>query len=325
MYQKLDNITLKSGEKVEAGVVKGPDQDWSERLQALLSHKGDPWNWQNAAVLENDLGLDVFFYILHRSGVPFANIMTVERAGVGIFGHVWTAPDDRQQGASSRLMALQMGHFSERGGQALFLGTYEKFGFQSVEEQSGYMAYYSTSKTTFENIYFAVDQAATIEPLDWTHWPAAAPLFMAEQPGVVRCAGLGLVGRASTEEPFLPLLIEAENGPKGRAPRAIVLRNSQTTAVVGMAAWSWHPMWPETCVLDVYCHPAYWDRGAELLAALTLPNADRYIAYVDQGWSVKENILKSAGFLCQNVLTDWLMEDSTKTAALDVGVWVKSD
>ena len=64
MYQKLDTVTLRSGETVEAGVVTGPDPAWAERLVKLLWHKGDPWNWQNAQVLERDLGLDVFFYVL---------------------------------------------------------------------------------------------------------------------------------------------------------------------------------------------------------------------------------------------------------------------
>lgn len=97
MYQTLGKVTLRSGETVEAGVVAGPDPVWAERLVKLLWHKGDPWNWQNARLLEADQGLDAYFYMLHRDGKPLANIMTVENNGVGHFGHVWTEPAEGGQ------------------------------------------------------------------------------------------------------------------------------------------------------------------------------------------------------------------------------------
>ena len=164
MYQKLGVVKLKSGEAVEAGIVRGPDPSWAQRLVKLLWHKGDPWNWQNAQVLERDLGLDACFYVLHRDGEPFANLMTIELNGVGLFGHVWTQPADRQQGASSGLMRLQMQDFVVRGGQALFLGAgygsvaynmYASFGFVGIEAESGYMAYYTKPQAEFEANYFA--------------------------------------------------------------------------------------------------------------------------------------------------------------------------
>ena len=163
MVESLGLITLKNGEEVEASVVIGPDLDWAPRIGPLLQHKGDPWNWQVAQVLERELDLEAYFYVLHRDGIPFANIMTIEGAGVGVFGHVWTVPEDRQKGASSRLMALQMEHFADRGGRALFLGTgydsvaykmYQRFGFESVEPQSGYMSYYTESESDIQRRFF---------------------------------------------------------------------------------------------------------------------------------------------------------------------------
>jgi hypothetical protein len=38
-------------ERVEAAVVRGPDLDWAGRIEKLLGHKGDPWNWQNTEML----------------------------------------------------------------------------------------------------------------------------------------------------------------------------------------------------------------------------------------------------------------------------------
>ncbi|MCY3789352.1 MAG: GNAT family N-acetyltransferase, partial [Gemmatimonadetes bacterium] len=162
MYQHLDRITLKSGEAVQAGVVQGPDLDWAECVETLLSHKGPSWRWGNEQVLRTQTGLDVFFYLLHRDGDPFANIMTIEYRGVGLLGHVYTRPEDRRQGAAMQLMACLMEHFRQRGGQALFLGTgydtspyhiYQANGFVGVEPESGYMDYYSTSQDEFDRNY----------------------------------------------------------------------------------------------------------------------------------------------------------------------------
>lgn len=336
MYQKLDTITLKGGEQVEAGVVQGPDREWAERLVHLLWHKGDPWNWQNTQVLERDLGLDAFFYVLHRAGKPLANIMTIEYQGVGHFGHVWTEPADRQKGASSALMALQMAHFSQRGGRALFLGTgygsvayqmYARFGFQSVEAQSGYMAYYSTSQADFEGYYFArpADPAAVVvQPLHWTHWPSSGALFLGNFPGIVRCVRAEIFGRASSEGGLLPLLIEgAQRQQQDEPPATVVLENSVTRAVVGLATYQWDPIWPATCLLDLYCHPAYWDHGTMLLDRLSLPTPQRVVAYVDSEHVDKQAVLRQVGFQPVTTLPQWLAADTVNSRQVDVIVFVR--
>jgi hypothetical protein len=47
MLENLGTVVLDSGERVEAAVILGPDLSWAERLKGFLSHKNDPWNWQN--------------------------------------------------------------------------------------------------------------------------------------------------------------------------------------------------------------------------------------------------------------------------------------
>ncbi|MFN8493344.1 MAG: hypothetical protein U0350_37445 [Caldilineaceae bacterium] len=329
MYQRLGVVKLKSGEAVEAGVVRGPDLDWAQRLVKLLWHKGDPWNWQNAQVLERDLGLDASFYVLHRDGDPFANIMTIELAGVGLFGHVWTQPADRQQGASSSLMRLQMQNFVNRGGQALFLHTdyagvafnmYTGFGFAGIEAKSGTMAYYTKSQAEFEAAYFAPG-AVEIQPLTWRHWPAATPLFTLGAPGQVRCAPLQLIGREITEGPFLPALLAATARQEmGQPPAVLALVNPVTTAVLGLAAWSWHPVWPDTCLVDCYCHPDYWQYCNKLLNALQLPKADRTVTYIDADNTAKASLFTEAGFKTVSTLPAWVAANSAKTARVDVNV-----
>ena len=123
MYEALGHVILATGEQVEVGVVVGPDPRWAERLEKLLCHKGEPWNWQNSRVLRTDTGIGSRFYVLHRGGIPFANAMIAELSGVGILAHVWTRPEDRQRGACSALMRALMEDFRSRHGRALFLFT----------------------------------------------------------------------------------------------------------------------------------------------------------------------------------------------------------
>lgn len=301
MYHELGSVPLRDGEWVMAAVVTGPDEAWAGRLEGLLGHKGEPWNWQNSAVLRQPLGLDARFYILHRDGVPFANILTVTSGGVGTFGHVWTRPADRRKGASSRLMELLLPDFAANGGQALYLHTgyesvaywlYERFGFRSFSPQDGHMAYFVGDEEAFLADYFA-GETAVIEPLSWHHWPTSQPLFAGAWPGHVRCAPLGLTGRQITEAAFLPLLREQEAEPA--AGTTAVLRQPQTGAVCGFACWQWHPIWWGMVLLDVYCHPDYWDRASDLLAALSLPDAERVLAYADEDCPQKWAALQGLG------------------------------
>lgn len=303
MYTELEPVALRSGELVEAAIITGPDPAWAPRLVSLLEHKGRLWNWQNASVLERDLGIDVNFYVLHRDGVPFSNIMTTTYKGVGLFGHVWTNPADRQQGASSLLMARQMAHFEQMQGKALFLGTgwqsvafrmYEKFGFRSIGGESGYMTYHAHGAEAFEAEYFAPGKLETV-PIGWSHWPATQALFLRNEPTAVRSAVMGIIGPGITEGPLLPVLDDAHNG---KVTRAVVSQLSASGAVVGLAMWDWHPIWPEVCLVDVHCHPDYWAQADELLATLALPSAAHYIAYADAApeAGAKARALQKAGF-----------------------------
>ncbi len=333
MYTSLGSVQLKSGEAVEVGVVSGPDLEWAERVERLLGHKGPVWQWQNAATVRRDLGIEPRFYLLHRDGDPLANIATFTHRGTGHFGHVWTRPADRRQGAASQLMGLQMAHFRAQGGQALFLGTgydsapyriYASHGFVGSEPKSGQMEYYAQRKAQFEAQYFARG-AVGIEEVQWRHWPASAALFLGDFPGAVRCAPLELLGRASTEGPFLDLIEgEEQRREKGEPARARVLCQRATQAVVGLAVWGWDPLWPSTCVVEVYCHPAFWQEGGELLAALPLPEAERYVAYSDGDCPQKGEVLQITGFKQMARHARRVAPDRARTRLVDVVVWEKS-
>ena len=331
MYKQLALITLKDGEQVEAGCVEGPDLEWAERIEALLGHKGSLRLWQNAEVVRRELGIEGRFYLLHRRGEPMANIMTVAHKGVGYLGHVWTRPEDRCKGACDQLMGIQMEHFRQTEGQALFLGTgfatppyriYAAHGFASIEAESGSMEYYAGSRREdFIAEYFAAG-TAEIEELAWSHWPASAALFLGDFPGVVRSVSLGLLGRASTEGKFLPLIRDQlQRRAQGEAARALALVQRETGAVLGLASWAWDPLWPETVLVDLYCHPEWWGWGSELLDGLELPPAERYLAHADGLNMCRDKVLEKGGFVPAEILRQRVAADRKRRVPVDVRVW----
>lgn len=330
MIETLGAIVLKSGEQVEALVVHGPDLEWRERVLKLLGHKSAPWYWQNTELLSEDVGIDAYFYLLHHGGEPFANIMTAEREGVGIFGHVWTNPEWRGKGAAGQLQEKLMAHFRERGGRALFLGTgfdsmpfhlYAKYGFEPVEPGSGYMTWTAQPKAVFEAEYFAPEDSF-IESLDWPHWPASPALFLADVPGLVRCAPLRILGRQSTEGTLLPVL-QYHRTHSDDPAQALALR-SATGAVVGLAVWGKDAFWPHTVCVDVFCHPNFWHRGLELLNELRPHGADRFIAYTDSTCPEKREILQHSGFRPIAELPNWLAVDELGSSKVDVTMFEKN-
>ena len=317
-------IKLRTGELVNSLIVHAPAPDWAERIEGMLYHKGDPWNWQNNAILNKELaGVDAFFYILHRDGKPFANIMTVECGGVGIFGHVWTDPADRRKGASSELMKIQMEDFHQRNGQALYLSTghsvakrmYSQLGFEEIAPESGLMTYTTSSLSDFEENYFAFDDdiSPSVQPVDWCHWPAACPLFMSGSPGVARHVGMGIVGKGTPEGPMLPLLRRAEEQPD--APPQMMVLALPNGALVGVASWTIHPLWRDKCIVDLYCHANFWSYGQQLLDSLQLPAAANYVAYGDLSCQAKNQILTNFGFTHAATLPQWLIGQGTESSS----------
>ena len=330
MIESRSQVTLKSGEVVDFTVVSGPDKKWQNRIEALFAHKGDPWRWQNRQFLGADLGFDRRYYILHRNETPFAGMLISEFGGVGVLNHVWTKPEDRGEGASSSLMRHLMKGFEVRQGKMMVLHTgygsiaysmYKKLGFDSIEPKSKYMHWHSDTEMAFYRDYFA-ESRTSIKPISWTHWVAIQPLFQGDFGDVVRCTALGHLGRRCTEAEFLSFLRDEQARQlTHEQPRAFVLQSDLTNAVVGFIMWEWHPLWTNTCLVDLFCHPSYWNRAGELLATLQLPMADRHIAFSDSNNTVKQNALEGAGFKQVAVLKSWAAKDYLRTSFVDVALF----
>ena len=329
MFVDLGDISLRSGEVVQAAVVQAPDATWAARIEAMLQHKGEPWVWQNGELLRRDVGVDARFFLLHRGGAPFANIMLVEFAGVALLAHVWTEPPDRGIGASSILLEHVLADFRARGGRAVFLSTdfdsppwryYLRRGFVPVETGSGHMAFYASSQNEFERQWFCAE-SAVVEPLDWRHWPAAAPLFLGAPGGIARLIGSSLLGRMSGEGPLLSLLHrQSQRHPTDQSPTASVLRAENSPAVLGLASRHPHPLWPDVEILDVFCHPSWWDRANDLVRSLQGRRGVRTLAYCDALQTEKRFLLEPTGFQEIARLPRWLRPSAKDAPPIDVSL-----
>ena len=143
MYTTFGSEVLKSGERLEVGVVTAPDAEFGDAIQRLLVHKGPEWALHMGATLrgETDM-LETRFYVGLLDGAPVANVMTVESKGIGILGHVFTRPAQRRKGICQAVLRRLMDDFRLRGGSVLLLGTgyespaywiYHSFGFRSLK------------------------------------------------------------------------------------------------------------------------------------------------------------------------------------------------
>src|SRR5688500_1900224 len=109
MYTPLGSETLKTGERMEIGVVQGPDPEWLPRVVPFLGHKGPDTRVHIRRSLEEPLdALQTRYYVGCVDGEVISQIMVVGDRGAGILGHVYTDPDHRRKGACAAIMARQM-------------------------------------------------------------------------------------------------------------------------------------------------------------------------------------------------------------------------
>ncbi len=308
MYERLGEAALKSGERLEIGLVTAPDGDLGPGIRALLGHKGPTWREHIRAALEGEAdSLETRFYLGLLEGAPVANVMTVERHGVGILGHVFTQPEHRRKGIIREVMQRQMDHFRSRGGHVLTLGTgfesppywiYHSFGFRSL--QGGFMRYETDPESDFVERWF-VPGPARVEQAAWGHWPLLALTASYPATDFLRSVVWRMYGIGNLEGPYVEFMAtrSADPGVLG------VVLETESGAVAGCATVVPLPLWPGVRLLDVFAHPQYEDRMEELIRGLSLP-AGRIAAYADVGDTPRTRALQAAGFTYEATLPGML-------------------
>jgi GNAT superfamily N-acetyltransferase len=331
MYTRLGEATLKTDEQIELGVVLGPDADWAERINALLSHKPSEYRYHIGEALLRPLDeLETRFYVGHLDGRPITHVMIVGARGAGILGHVYTVPEWRRRGAYQVLMEAQMRDTAAAGYRILTLGTgydtppywiYYRFGFRSIAPGSGAMRWLATPDA--EEQYLA-PAPVLVRELRWSDWGALNVTAMHAPPPddeLPRSLVLQLKGQGNAEGSFAALRQRMERRPApppGIQARVLV---SATGAVPGWAILAPDPRWfGDVWLLDLYALPAFWDRAGELVAGFTWPDAP-VAAYSTNPAGPRARLLQSLGFVQGSVLPGWLHLGDTRR---DVTMWVRS-
>jgi GNAT acetyltransferase-like protein len=325
MYTPLGTTTLKNGERMEIGVAAGPDPEWLPRIVPFLGHKPGDYRAHIRRALQEPLDdLRTRFYVGTVEDRIAGQIMVVGSRGVGIVAHVFTDPEDRRKGVCGHIMGHQMGNCRREGFRVLSLGTgfesppywiYHSFGFRSVAPGSGCMKWSVEPEAEAELFLHAPVRVRDLQWDDWGFLNLLALQPAAADEELPRCPAMGLKRQGSLEGPFVTFQVRREREPMIQA-RALVTEGGAT---VGWALLAPDPHWfRDTWILDLHTHPNFTHRLADLLAALTLPDAP-VAAYLTEPRGAKTAALSQAGFRPVTSLPAWINSEDRR---LDLTIWL---
>ncbi len=308
MYAPITASTLKTGEKLEIGVVLAPDDAHAPLVRPILAHKSSNEQWHLDEVFAGRVSpLETRFYLGRLNDRPVCNIMVSEYDGTGIVSHVYTVPEHRRKGIARLVMTGQMADFTDRGGRYLTLSTgfgthpyrlYQSFGFRSVVAESGHMKY--VGKAEYEAEHFRGGGARAV-PGDWSSWPSLNVFCAQGGPPYVRNVGLGHIGPRMFEGAYLGLLKQAREDD-GVQVRLLV---TDRGAVTGYATLVPDTRWRgDTLLLDLTVHSDYTTGYVPLLDSFALPAGIKILAHVESGDAPKTAALAGAGFVHEATLKE---------------------
>jgi hypothetical protein len=328
VYERLGEETLKTGERMEVGVITAPDAEWKDRIVPFLGHKQEPYashiRRSHAGPLDD---LETRYYIGHLAGRVISEVMIVGARGAGILGHVYTLPEQRRKGAYQAVMAAQMADMGRRGFRLLALGTgydsapywiYHSHGFRGIGEGRGEMVW-AAGPDSEAGLFRPA--SVRVRPLRWDDWGYfgwLGLLPLAGEEELPRSRALRLRARGIAEGPFVSLMLKTEETP-GLIVRVL---ESELGATTAWAILSHDPHWlPDAWSLDLHAHPAFAAELPRLLAALPWPDAPVAAAFTEPS-GPKAAALESAGFTRAARLPDWFRaEDGSRRP---VGLWIRT-
>jgi len=305
MYQKIQNVTLKSNETAEVGVLSGPDtSNVASQMRTLLGHKGPAFFWQVEQSLSGDTpGVDNRFYIIIKDGRPVANIMTVTSMGIGVFGHVFTVPEERRKGAADIILHHLMDDFTKRGGRAMYLGTgydshpyhlYAKYGFKGAQPESGAMLWFADGQEKFESEVFR-SAPTRQEELSFKHWPTLPALAMMKHPAMLRILSMHVTSISSTEGGSLDFISPSSDVKEKGAAWVSVSESSKIPMAIATRRCNEY-FHERVDLIDLLSAPGFEGELPKLFEKLQSPPARSALCYVDPFWTAKRDILKKLGF-----------------------------
>jgi len=314
----LAETRLPDGTPLRIHQVEPPDERWEPAVRALLSHKPRPYDWHiDQCFKDRCPGLETRFTLGVVDQTAVANVMTVERRGVGILGHVYTHPDHRQRGIARQLVARHVQDFRNRGGRTLVLGTrygghawklYGSVGFVDVPgAPEGTMRWDSPDGERYEP---AFDTGLSVAvPADWRHWPSIALLGTVPTEWSLRSVTLGLRGSGLLENAWCAWM--ARSHRRHPLAQALVIENPAGWATA-LATRLPDPRWMDDIhLLDVFAYP---DVPETALADLVRPMLEpglRIQAVLDPTDERKISLLTTLGFAYEATLPRQLRHRGT--------------
>lgn len=264
-------------ESIEVVRLRAPLEDKS--LLMLLWHKGSPWLEDIERRMSGEMPGSVDTFLVAYDGDRMAAHVWYTTAArdrrLGLLGHVFTRPEYRRQGLSSRLMRAAMAGFAEEGGQVMQLFTfnpdtvpyYEKLGYETVYSNQAahgmdwYMRHPSGAASVYEPWFSGT--ACEVRPLAGGDLPKYCLLYGLEFQTRLKDWAQGIGLGLESEPAFITTRQRAERNEGACG----VLDNGQT--IVGAAALMAEPFSHQAHIarLDYYLHPAFQDKAGDLLDA----------------------------------------------------------
>ena len=317
MYREIATEALKTGETLQVICVSPPDTTYQDQVIPFLAHKPDNYRAHIEGAFAGECDdLETRFYLGILDSQVVGNIMTVESKGAGIFGHVFTAPEQRRKNICQCIMQNQMEDFRQRGGQVLLLGTgyqspayriYEANGFRDWKVGSpGTMRYDVGGEEGTEQFYFAPSVSRPMKA-QWRHWSLVALLASIPSPAYLRSLTFGLRGVSLLEGPYCHFFHVYGTHPNAHA----YVLESETGAVTAVATSVPDPRWDGVQLLDVFAHPTVQtDDVVRLLEAMPqMPGKTQ--CYADPQDTVKIAALEKLGFQREAILSKQCRDKET--------------
>lgn len=284
MIREVGTVRLRGGISMTIRVIEPPAAEYAERLTRFLEHKSDGTARDIARRLRGDYVadcLDRFFVgeIEGRIASQMWYTLPRDRPDFGVFGHVYTEPEHRGQGAASALMGPLMDDFLAGPGQALFCGVgdpgaqriYARHGFvpllperAPVGPQAFIRPEVAADFAALQALVFAPDVPTRTRPAHMGDRARVDKLLHQADAVRARAAVWHRVHLAACYPDFVPAFQATEDG-RGVLQVLQTERGHVVGYAFALAAGS--PIERSAAALDFLTHPAYDERAPELIRA----------------------------------------------------------
>ncbi len=275
MIETLGNVTLKTGERLTVKLMQPPEPEYGQLLCRFLRHKPDSDFRAIRQRLEGryvEHCVDRYFTGEIRGRLVAQVWYGYGRGGAGIgnFGHTYTAPQFRRRGIMKELLCFLLEDFAKSDATALLCtgdapasAYYEKIGFEFIDDgpRTGHdpMALIKKSHAVdfreLDERYFAAGSGVTVHPgtMRERH---DCDRMMDFSPGLGRIRELwGRTFAAACVPTYIEALYMVEDG---RGLLTVCETSSQRIVGYGLAVNIGSPFEPCVSVFDFLIHPNYF-------------------------------------------------------------------